>query len=68
MKSVFRTLKVNVTTITVLTSRDIIILPEQEDENAAKVHCRVAQAVLGTLCGYVEWVNMSHIMHVSRQS
>ena len=35
---------------------------------AAKVHCRVAQAVLGTLCGYVEWVNMSHIMHVSIQT
>ena len=46
----------------------ITIVAEQVDENGAKVHCRVAQAVLGTLCGYVEWVNMSHVMHVSRRN
>ncbi|KAI8480191.1 Exportin-5, partial [Branchiostoma belcheri] len=27
----------------------------------AQCHCRVAQAVLKTLCGYVEWVSVSHV-------
>lgn len=28
----------------------------------AVVHCRVCEAVLKTLCGFVEWVPMGHIL------
>ncbi|XP_078592068.1 exportin-5-like [Branchiostoma floridae x Branchiostoma japonicum] len=35
--------------------------PGEAEKIKAQCHCRVAQAVLKTLCGYVEWVSVSHV-------
>ncbi|GAB1599827.1 exportin-5-like [Argonauta hians] len=36
--------------------------PEREYQLRALIHCRVCDSVLHTLCGFVEWVPMFHIL------